>query len=866
MTVTVAPNKKCTHHVSLSAGGKTIGLIACNSAGDADGKAIVRSPMNRTAMKTTTGNQKYSDYEPPWTPIAQEDWSGGRGSDDFDKDTTRYRDGFRANTLYSKIIHGPQEQYCTGLRSEVTSMPGNVTWWSLISGAGKYLANRFSPGTFTGAQLWLLVRRRGTPTAVLTVNICADDSGSPGAASKTMTISTTDITDTLSEWWVLTIPSNISLSSGTNYWIEVYSTAGDDKNHWEVGCNPTRVYGKQSADGTTWESSTVDMYYRVLDASSNVSARFFQYKRAFYMVRSIASAASTLWINGDRGTADANTGALTTLIDATKSWTTDEWKNCYVILTAGVGSNETQTWRKITGNTATTLTVDSTWEITHSTTTEYVIVGSNKWTEITGTGITARVTDVLTVNDLIYFAQGDSVLIRSGRFYTTGGNWTAAYRDEGVATNMATFLKTVRDPDNGTVYIWRANNIDANGFVSVSKSAVVNYASDLSFGTAVTFKDNYGKITGLEEYGDTSKYLWVFREGTIYAIVTDKADEIPLREIRALESSSNGIAHTIHNAYLYVNLGGGLEQYYNRQLSDVGTNRDEGLPEGRKGTVTDLLGYPGRLFEAIDAGTTGYSQIHGWNTTGWCEMYRAPKGKRIGCIAFQAIPDVGLDRMWIQQGNDIVWLPFPSATLDPSKDPNYLYTHEIAVESGWIMAGLPDVFKLYNAFKLFAEQLEEDTVWVEVDYKKDQDDDWTPIDEVFEESPLSEYDLDPDDSVIGKRLCYRIRSYTADATKTSVIKGTVVETISRIPIKHSLSLTYRLNEESANLLGENDNQGTPDDIQATLDEWAQNLTRVKVRCYKEIFDDKRVFLDAMPVSVTGEHSENYSGKLTLIEV
>ena len=866
MTVTVAPNRNCTHHVSLSAGGKTIGLIACNSAGEADGRAIVRSPMNRTAMKTTTGNQKYSDYEPPWTPIAQEDWSGGRGSNDFDKDTTRYRDGFRANTMFEKIIHGPQEQYSTGLRSNVTFMPGNVTWWSLVTGTGKYLANRFSPGTFTGAQLWLLVRRRGTPTADLTVEICADTASSPGAVAKTMTITTTDITDTLSEWWILTIPSSISLSSGTNYWIKVYSTAGDDKNHWEVGCNPTRTYGKQSSDGSTWSTSTVDLYYRVVDASTTVTAKFFQYKRAFYMVRSLASAASTLWINGDRGTADANTGALTTLVDATKNWITDEWKNCYVILTAGTGSNETQTWRKITANTTNTLTVDSAWEITHDTTTEYVIVGSNKWTEITGTGLTAKVTDVLVVNDIIYFAQGDSVLIRAARYCTSGGDWTAQYRDETAATDGATFLKTVRDAVSGLVEIWRANNLDANGDVSVSVSPVYNWGTDLAFSTTIAFKDSYGKITGLEEYGDTAKYLWVFREGTVYAIVSDKADEIPLREIHALESDSNGRAHTIHNAYLYINLGGGLEQYYNRQLTDMGTNRDEGLPEGRKGPVSDLFGYPGQLYEAIDAGPTGYSQIHGWNTKGWCELYRAPKGQRIGCIAYQSIPDVGLDRMWIQQGNDIVWLPFPSATLDPSKDSNYLYTHECAVESGWIMAGLADVEKLYNAFKLFSEKLEIDTVWVEVDYKLDQDDTWTPIDEVFDKSPLSEFDLDPDGSVIGKRLCYRIRSYTADASKTSEIKSTVVETISRIPIKHSLSLTYRLNNESVDLLGQNDNQGTPDEIQEILDEWAASLTRVKVRCYKKIFDDKRMFLDAMPVSITGEHSENYTGKLTLIEV
>jgi hypothetical protein len=87
MTILVGPDiEQPTHHISLSDGFTTIGLIASNSQGDSNPFAITRAPVTRTAMKTTTGNAKYSDYEPPWTPIAQEDWSGGRGNDDFDKD------------------------------------------------------------------------------------------------------------------------------------------------------------------------------------------------------------------------------------------------------------------------------------------------------------------------------------------------------------------------------------------------------------------------------------------------------------------------------------------------------------------------------------------------------------------------------------------------------------------------------------------------------------------------------------------------------------------------------------------------------------------------------------------------------------
>lgn len=40
--------------------------------------------------------------------------------------------------------------------------------------------------------------------------------------------------------------------------------------------------------------------------------------------------------------------------------------------------------------------------------TEFVILGTDKWTEITGHGLTAPVTDIQVVEDYVVFAQGKS--------------------------------------------------------------------------------------------------------------------------------------------------------------------------------------------------------------------------------------------------------------------------------------------------------------------------------------------------------------------------------------------------------------------------------------------------------------------------
>ena len=366
----------------------------CNSRGEATGNSISRAPITRTALKTASGSSKWSDFEPPWSPVAQEDFSGGMGSRDFDDDTTRFLESMRANTQGKRIYLGGQETYATGLRSVNANMPGSVSWRHLLSSNG-YLSVSFSASAnYDIEYISVYIRRRGTPSDDLTIELCANGGGSPGTVIRSATITTDDITDTVSVFYKSTITAT-SVSSGTTYWITAHSANGDDENHWEIGVNNTTGTSKDSADGSTWATATVDMYFRATAAETYPKRILFKYQYAEYMLQNYASGTPKLYINGDRGVADANTGALTTLVDATKSWTVNEWAGCIVKITRGNGVGEETTYRTIVSNTATTLTVSSAWVITHNTTTEYVILGSNKFTELaTATGLTASVTDV----------------------------------------------------------------------------------------------------------------------------------------------------------------------------------------------------------------------------------------------------------------------------------------------------------------------------------------------------------------------------------------------------------------------------------------------------------------------------------------
>lgn len=865
--VNVSPDiSNPTHHVSLSDGKITIGLIARDSNGKVTAQAIRRDPIQRTAMKTTTGDVKYSDMNWPWMVIAQSDWSGGRGLDDAEKDQTRFYDSFRANTIFGKIFHAPQEVYTSGYRKQHMHMPGSVHWLKMITGQTRYLAARvITSQDMNASEIQLLVRRRGQPNP-LTVELRSTTLDNPGSVLQSATISASDLSDILSEIRKVTFTAQ-SLTSGVSYWVVVYSSSGDDEdNHWDIGVEKAASNNKQSSNGTAWEASNYSLYYRITEAKQDARTMFFSYRYAQYMVRQVGTSAPQVYINGDRGMAVANTGNLNKLIDTAKSWTTDEFAGCIVVIVGGKGLNEEQNWRVISSNTATELIVTQDWVIEHDTTTEYVIVGANHWREITSTGLTS-VKDILVINDIVYFAQGDDVNIRRMRWNTS--TKSHEWADDG--TNKASFLAHVRH--TAGLSIWKANNKDASGVISVAKASVVNWGTNLTFGTALTMKDDYGRINRIIEYGDDDKQLWILREGMVFKTLqnssgADILDKINLEELKTVMDFSNGKAAAVHNVYLLFSLGAGIEKYYDRNLDDIGANRDEGLPSERNGVCSDLLGYPGSFMAAYDAGENGYSSVlvqsgGGAPGSGWHELYRAPKGDRIWDIHFQTIPGEKPDRLWVAAGDDVLWLYMPSRTLNPTKDTQYRYTHEASVVSPWIYGGLADIWKLFNSIKIIADNLSSGQ-YIEMDYTYDDESEWYTISGKFDTSPDKEISINDDFGINAKRFRWRIRSQTNDNSKTPYIKSVILEAIGLITVKYGFQIPYRLEDQDRNLLGELDEySGT--EKQDIIDQWASTLTPLYMRSVRRKLDKKFVFVDPTPLAIAADHAETYTGSILVVE-
>ncbi len=472
MTAT-SKSKNPSHHLELSgAGGKLRFLLV-----DAAGKIVTPGekpfpisifPLEAQGLQTFEGAGNYDTKKWPYMTIAQQDWSGGRGMEIFEDDKTRYFDGWRVDsTKESKLFMGGVETYSlSGIRKNDFPLNGSletanslkdITFLALY-GATRYRAGKFdASASYNCGGANTILRKVGSP-GTPTVSLYSYSAGYPNAALKTnlVTISTSD---TLSINFKHIWASVQALVSGTAYFIVVAGAAtDDDANHWEVGCVAnTGGEGCTSADGTTWTLATSLPWFRMFDDTEDMDGFFLDYKQAKYFVTQPNYGNSILYLCGDRGTADDNTGNKNYLNDATKSWTADEFAGCKVHITKGPGSEESEPYRNILSNTATGLNVSPAWNVVHTIATEYVIVKEDKWRSTKDLG--GYVTDAAVAGEYIYFARGgDTAILRYQAYTNSSGVWTDRSTNDGFNANR---LLAIHHPEDDTYQLYGSLNSHA---------------------------------------------------------------------------------------------------------------------------------------------------------------------------------------------------------------------------------------------------------------------------------------------------------------------------------------------------------------------------------------------------------------------
>lgn len=868
--MSVSPSVKHPgYHITLSDGTATIGLKLCNGRGQEGIEGIRQSSTPRTSMRISQGNTGYSDFEPPYTPIAQTAWDGGRGADEYETDTSRFYDQYCTDTIRGDVLLGPKANETSGYYSYIeTAISSTETRTTYRITGDYYIA---SPITTSGAISIRRVKFKGNNSATeLVINsnydrvyqalICADNSGVPGtvvAASGYYKLGQFENASGLRKgWFDIPFSQAVSLSGSTTYWIVLHQVTGNGafkstptpyQSGWSYLSNRTGKELKLSSDGTTWTSYAI--HNIVLDMKietvASGEAKFFQYKRQLYCVtKSDDNAAPALFMNGYRGIAQSNSSNKAQLKTGL-TLTANELTGKIALISSGPGSYEEIPWRVIMSNTTGGICeCNPPWNTAHTTATEYVILGCDTWQQVTGlTALKYPVTDVCVLDDRVYFAQGldqsDGYIVR-WRHYNSSGTWTSQHAADGTA--KARFLKMVIGAD-GVRKIWR----NGSGNNDVSSASVPAWGTGLTFGNNINCGSENEVITGLETYG-TPTSLYVFKEGSYGCVANGVYAEVPNGEMASVASFNNGRASLRHDLYLYFSLLDGLDRYFNQRLDDIGPNRDEGFPLERKGVVRKIIGYPGRMYVAYDAGEGGYSCVLCWNQTGWHEIYRSPIGAKIRNIHVQVLHGM-ISRLWVSQDEDLVWLPI---TLSPRHDERYTYASEGTITSAWMYGGgLKEVTKFFKSAAVFAENLAAGHCEVDLEYQTDDEgnyDDWHMAG-TFTESPVEEIDLSDTMDVTGKRFRYRLTLRTDDSAVTPRIKAVVIYGVTRTPPKQTWNITF-LAEDSQKDFNGITNGMTAKELFDQLLGWADSRTLARpllMRSSHVEFDNKWVFID--PASV-----------------
>lgn len=465
------------HDLSLTdADGTTIDVMLVDTLGRKDPRALQVGQVEPTAIKFTQGQGSYDDMTPPWMVAAQEDWSGGRGSKDFEKDRSRFSDSFRANTWREgSLMLGPMEAYATLSTTLRQHMPSDltatgVTWGDLYSSTRYWSSSWAQAGTPTCDEVFeVFVRKIGSPDP-LTVQLKSDSGGDPDAVLISGTEAGSSLDTNESCLLSVTLNTTYTFSAATFHIVTIGAATDDADNHWKIGTATGTTGGKFSGDGSSWTGSKRTLYYRILDSytpatKSQTGWVPFEYKGAQYAYTQPPTGNSFLYINGDRGVCDSNSGSMNTLRDHSKAWANDLYNGCIAMVTAGPGSEEEQPWRNITdtsynaGNPYVIVSPD--WNVEHTTDTEYVILKSDKLTSLLDLG--AYVTDHAVTEDYVYFARGDAegTVILRYRWYNNSGAEATGSAAEGV---KGVHLLTIRHPEDrfDTLYIAQ-NNHDQYG-------------------------------------------------------------------------------------------------------------------------------------------------------------------------------------------------------------------------------------------------------------------------------------------------------------------------------------------------------------------------------------------------------------------
>ena len=713
----------------------------------------------------------------------QRSWKGGRGVEDLSSNPTGYWDSQNAWTLSDGHVHQTLLwQFAKGLRTMAFEMPNKdrSLYFRPLTGESLYRSATWISEGQTADYALMWIRRIGTP-GTLTFRLYSDSGGNPGTVLKTVTVTTSDITDTVSVLQRFDWTGTQALTNGVRYHISVAGASTDNlMNHWEVGVSTDdddAIYN-YSSNGSAWTTGARLPYFAVCDIDLALTYFPFFMDDAFYLVSSNdTGSVSQLWVNGDRG--NASSGGVDSIADSSKSWVTNRWAGARVKIVRGTGAGQTN---EIASNTINTLTCTAAWDVSPGSDSDYVIYGTEWFTEVLTTGLGQVVSQPLVVNRIVYFPQGSGTNIRVMIWNSS----TGAHSFSNDSTNKADFLMSSSDQTG--VRVWRGLNSSTTNQVSFATATAYSVTpTALTYGTAKDVGDSSYKITGLNEkdgviYIFKENGVWTTNHSLIIVKLQNGMDKTPY--------SKNGSASLVHQGFLYHTWLHSLIRIYGSSHDDVGQDWSGwGLPDSREGYISSMDSYTSLLIAGVCA-INGTSSVLGWDGLGWHEIFRAyASNRRVRMVKVQPCEDTR-NRLWIATGSMVVFQEMPFMKGSPRLDSGVRYMHEAVVESSAIDMGTASgLSKFIKELVVYCENLGGENE-IRVDYQVDDNvhtSNWTEATTLYEAPEATAF--------LGlnnvRKFAYRLRILSSDNTLPVDVLGVVPNGYARAPYKMVWTLRCR---------------------------------------------------------------------------
>lgn len=466
--------KKPTHNITLTdAGGTTAGLILCNRNGLRDNRSSQQGSMPRTALQTSQASAGYDDMELPFVAEVQSTMSGGRGQDNFSSDRTKFFDSYRLDTTKEYPVCGPWVVAQTGIAST-----SDLTPWSTVQqqhtatpATNRAYACKYPASSTISVQgLTLNIGSLFKDTMIYYSFVAGSSlpaySGYDTVEEYQYSANAPDISLGMVDIYLPVSPTTVTAGQNLYFMFKTtrpcvvpigYPVAGAKTYHANDADNDWALYTEDSGDGSGWAVNFK------IHTTVEVETKLFEYKRQLYAILNTTKRdTANLYMNGWRGVADAN-ASLSVLADSTQTgWANNTAADCIVLIINGPGETEKQPWRRVVSSTSGVLNLASPWKIAPTTATEYVVLGSNRWTPISTMPASVdyfkyAVTSLAVVDDYVVFAFGD-VAGDSYLTYYKVDNDTDHFRQQwAIDTAYKADLLCPIVNEEGSLKLWRAD-------------------------------------------------------------------------------------------------------------------------------------------------------------------------------------------------------------------------------------------------------------------------------------------------------------------------------------------------------------------------------------------------------------------------